>query len=191
MRTIYVDMDGVVADCNRTTAEAYGIPYDPAGEHNWGWVTLKYNELHPDAPITHGDFTRLTNRVPGFWAKIPFYPWSQDLVNALDFRVCVTGDVNWRFLTKCVDHSHCPAGKFATLVRNFGLQTAKRAIMVWDRKQDCCKPGDLLIDDDERNRVAWREAGGYTYNWRAIGPCHPEGFLQAQDCIRWCLENIK
>ena len=185
--TIYVDMDGVIADCNKHAAVAYGIPYDPAGDHYWGWVTDKYNELHPDKPVGHGDFTRITNTVPGFWATVPFYPWAKDLVDALDNRVCV----NWRFLTKCVDHAHCPAGKFASLVRHFGLPTAKKAIMIWDRKHDCCKPGDLLIDDDERNRAPWRAAGGFAYNWKPIGPAHPEGFLQAQDCIRWCLENIK
>jgi len=184
-------MDGVVADCNKAAADAYGIPYDPAADHYWGWVTDLYNKLNPTAPITHGDFTKITNRVPGFWAAVPFYPWANDLVNALEFRVCIEPNLNWRFLTKCVDHSHCPAGKFATLVRNFGLQTAKRAIMVWDRKEDCCKPGDILLDDDELNRTAWRAAGGVCYNWRPIGPLHPEGFLQLQDCVRWLLEITK
>jgi len=182
---IFIDMDGVIANCSQAAARAYKVDYDPAGEYEYGWITDAYNRLHPDEPIGHGAFTRLVSAVPGFWTKIEFYPWAKDLVRWLDTAV----PCEWRFLTKCIDRAECPAGKFVSLVDEFGMETARRAIMVWDRKEVCCRPGDILIDDDERNRVAWRAVGGICYNWRELGPDHPEAQQQVQQCARFCLEH--
>lgn len=182
---IFIDMDGVVANLSQAASVAYGIDYNPAGETTYGWITEAYNAKHPDAPITHQDFHRLTGQVPRFWANIPFFPWARDMVQWFD-TVC---PAEWFFLTKCVDSPDCPAGKFESLVREFNMSVAKRAIMTWGDKSVCCHPGDILIDDLDRNRIAWQGAGGMTYAWRELGPNHPEAIQQVQECLAFCYDQ--
>jgi len=180
---IFIDMDGVIANCSRSAAVAYGISYTPSGEYEYGWVTDAYNKQYPHLPaIGHRDFSRIIKTVPGFWHDITFYPWAKDFIGWFN----TSCPVEWRFLTKCVDDPECAAGKFQSLVREFGVEIARRAIMVWDRKEALCGPDDILIDDDEKNRAPWRHAGGIVYPWRELGPQHPQAWQQVAECLQFC-----
>lgn len=151
MKTIYLDMDGVVADWNQ------GV-YDILG-----WVKADAN-AHYDPK----DWKKVTDN-KRIYGQLPVMDKAEELANlARRFRdelgwqvlfltaVPKGNDVHWAFWDKC----QWAQKYFPDIPVHFGPFA----------KQKCehCKTGDILVDDRRSNCSEWRDAGGIAIE--VIGP---------------------
>ena len=161
------------------------MAYPETGVLGFDWVTGAYNALHPDAPVSSGDFSRIVAKDPTFWSTTEWFPWADQLVGFLEDGF----PGQWNFLSHCTSYPECASGKFKLLLDKFGQNVAKRAIFSFGPKWVVCKPDDILIDDRERNCDEWEAAGGLAYQWREIGDRHPEAQMQLQECLRFLQDH--
>lgn len=137
--TIYVDLDGVLADYDRAANEILGTDNHYKFEFIWG-ANEYWRRLHK-----RGDFFASLQRLPDalrLWAVLSKHS-APEILTALpktnpDTVACqkrkwVKDNIDWR-------------AKVHT------CQTVE--------KPQYCKPGDILIDDRAVNRDAWIEKGG-------------------------------
>lgn len=181
IRRVFLDMDGVIANCNKSAARVYGVGYPATDVLGYDWVTRTYNAQHPDAPVQGSDFARIVAKDPTFWSAMPWFPWAAQIVEFLQAR-CPD---RWYFLTKSTQYPECAAGKVQKIIEKFGVEMTKKLVIVYDDKSIVCRPGDILIDDWVKNTDAWTAAGGVPYLWREIGDQHPEAQMQVQECLRF------
>ena len=142
MPTIYLDMDGVVADFDAEATKIIGYSH-PA------------NERWPDA-----DWAKLRSN-PRFYRDLPLMPDARRLVTTvLELADQYNRDV--KFLTAVPQDNDFPwafQDKMTWKQRHFG------DIPIWfgpysNDKRHWARPGDILIDDRRSNIDQWREAGG-------------------------------
>lgn len=133
--SVFVDMDGVLADFHRATREQLGIVTSHDGPDPPGlW----------DAIRKHGEFYR----------DLPLMPGARELwtgVRALDPKACILTGVP----------SSIP--NVATQKRHWFWEHFEYAPVICcasRNKRDHGKPGDILIDDREQHRALWEEMGG-------------------------------
>ena len=128
---IYVDMDGVLADFNRHYLRIFG--YTPKRPGGTDWKAIRAHE--------------------GFYATIPRMPDLDVLWDRLypHKPIVLTG------VPSSVPEAE--ANKRAWLVKHITPDTEVIYCRAKD-KHTYCQPGDLLIDDYERHRLAWLDAGG-------------------------------
>ena len=140
-RTIYIDMDGVVADFNSHVSEILGrqIGWDQQDLNAEEWETLA--------------------KIPNLYANLPLIEQSIDLV-----KVCKSflNEVDVEFLTAIPRQTTMPSAKqdkinwinkyFPNTVVNFGPYSKD--------KQKWARIGDILIDDKPSNVLEWGQAGG-------------------------------
>ena len=143
MNTLYLDMDGVVADWDTAAEEFLGIK-KPSEDGRWAqesWEKLRANER--------------------FFSQLPLMPRSLELVDlAREFR-----KNNWRllFLTAIPrgnDHPWAFHDKmqwaqlhFPDIPVHFGPYS--------EDKQVHCQPGDILVDDRSSNITDWQLRVGH------------------------------
>lgn len=181
IRRVFLDLDGVIVNCNKSAARAYGVGYPATEVLGYDWVTRTYNEQHPEAPITGEDFGRIVAKDPTFWFTTEWFPWADDLVAFLEQRF----PGQWNFLTKCTSYPECAAGKYTVVSKRYGREIAKKLVLTFAPKHVLCRPGNILIDDWEQNCAEWEAAGGIAYRWRELGDQHPDGRLQLQQCLQF------
>jgi 5'(3')-deoxyribonucleotidase len=142
MTTIYLDMDGVVADFDEYAARTLGIPPSSGIYPHETWYKLASNErLYRDLIKT---------------------PYADELVfqcsviakrENLDLKFLTAvpkgNDVPWAFCDK-VCWAQC---YFPGIPVMFGPFSKDKHIH--------CKAGDVLIDDRKSNIEEWRAAGGF------------------------------
>ena len=142
-KTLYLDMDGVVAD----------------------WITgsgniLGYRLTHPNDMYPAEDWAKLKFHKHLFW-ELPKVDLSDDLV-ALARRFRDELDYELLFLT-AIPHNNDMPWAFHDKIKwaeqywpdipvHFGPYSRE--------KNHHCKPGDILVDDREDNCQAWTQAGG-------------------------------
>jgi len=185
-RRVFLDMDGVIVNCNRSAARVYGVGYPEAGVLGYDWVTRTYNELHPESPVAGEDFGRIVATDPTFWNTLEWFPWADGLVEFLEQHA----PGQWNFLTKCTQYPECPAGKFNQLLERYGPEVTRRAIFMFGPKHVVCQPGDILIDDCDQNCDDWERAGGLVFRWREVGVLHPEANQQLPQCLQFLQANM-
>jgi 5'(3')-deoxyribonucleotidase len=143
MSTIYLDMDGVVADWDAMAQKVLGKPKSSV---NGRWPDSDWNKLRD-----HPNFYRLLSKMPR----------ADDLVNlARRFR----DELGWKlyFLT-AIPHDNDVPDVFMDKVEwtqeyypdirvHFGPYSTD--------KQDHCRQGDILVDDRSDNCNQWTARGG-------------------------------
>jgi 5'(3')-deoxyribonucleotidase len=143
MQTIYLDMDGVVADFDAEASKIIGRSHSA-------------NERWPDH-----DWIKL-RAFPRFYRDLPLMPDARRLVaTVLDLADQTNRDV--RFLTAVPQDNDFPwafQDKVTWKQRHFG------DIPIWfgpysHDKQLWARPGDILIDDRRSNIEQWQAAGGH------------------------------
>lgn len=145
--TIYLDLDGVLADFVSGLARAHGLnPASvvaswPAGDYGY-MEGLVYDFWAP----VKGDWE--------FWAKLPPYPWAHSLVR----RAQRAGDV-W-FLTAPLDHAS-KLGKLAWIERHFPGAMPRVIFANAEDKWRYAGRSTLLVDDRRSNVEEWRRHGGH------------------------------
>lgn len=141
--TLYLDMDGVVADWVKGTAEIVG-----------------YDLLDPNARYPAQDWQKILNSERLF-LTLPKMPHADQLVSVarkfrdqlgwnLMFLTAIPhyNDVHWAFWDKVLWAQQY----YPDIPVHFGPYS--------EDKQKHCRPGDVLVDDRPDNCARWRAAGG-------------------------------
>lgn len=142
MPTIYLDMDGVVADFDGYASKVLGLPV-PEGR----WPKEHWNDI-----IQNPRIYSLLEKTKEADALVEYCRYLRDVHGwQLIFLTAVPkdNDVHWAFYDKVF----WAQKYFPDIPVHFG-PFAKN-------KQDHCYPSDILIDDKPSNITEWKDAGGY------------------------------
>ena len=141
MTTLYLDMDGVVADFNEYAHRTLGVPASQGIYPDDVWQKLATNpRLYRDlVPTPYA--TQLVYQCERFCKQTQY---------DLKFLTAVPkgNDVPWAFNDKV----YWARNYFATIPVMFGPFSKD--------KHQHCQPGDILIDDRASNIEDWRAASG-------------------------------
>lgn len=157
--TIYLDMDGVVAD------------FDTAAEQFLG-IARREDYVQGHYKLSLEEWARLRSQ-HRFYLDLPLMPEAEALVNlarqyrdSLGWQLCFLtavpkgNDMPWTFWDKCLwAQQHFP-----DIPVHFGPYSV-------DKYQHCAA-GDILVDDREDNCRAWSAAGGWSFHvqHRSLAP---------------------
>jgi PAS domain-containing protein len=136
--TIFLDLDGVLADFDRSAQAILGVPpREFEGRHGTPafWATLR-------------------RRAPGLYAELPLMADARELWDGVrtlagQEPVILTGVPRWRDAgdqKRRWAAQHFPG---ASVITTFAA-----------RKSDHARPGDVLIDDNPRYADRWEAKGG-------------------------------
>ena len=143
MKTIYLDMDGVVADFDTFVSQVLG--------REVGWNVSKHD-------LTNEEWNKLAS-IDRLYYQLPLMPDATKLVayvNTLSHRF------NIGFLTAVPRRTTIPSAredKQAWVNKYFPGIRMDIGPYSHD-KQKWCTPGDILIDDRPSNIEEWKNAGG-------------------------------
>jgi 5' nucleotidase, deoxy (Pyrimidine), cytosolic type C protein (NT5C) len=147
--TLYLDMDGVVADWDQAAADFIGKPRkpnpeDPDGEGRWAhedWLKIRDNQR--------------------FFSTLPLMPLSQELVQ-LARKLRDTRGYQLLFLTAIPRDNDCPWAFYDKImwVQKYFPDIPVHFGPYSEDKRDHCWPGDILVDDRSTNIAQWINAGG-------------------------------
>ena len=146
MTTLYLDMDGVIADFDEYAARTLGIPPSSGIYPEEVWYKLASNtRLYRDLIKTpYAD--QLVDECKDLAATKEY--------NLLFLTAVPKGnDVKWAFYDKVV----WAQNYFPDIPVHFGPFSKNK----WQH----CQPGDILIDDRLSNIEEWRVAGGIAIHW--------------------------
>lgn len=168
-RRVFVDLDGVLVDWMGGVRRIFPeLPTDEA------WPAGRY-DVAAVLGINRNAFWRIiAAEGEDWWANLDPYPWAGELLE----RAAEVGPVTIATsLAPCLD-SH--AGKALWLQLYFGTPGAiglygcrfRDYVLVGCGKEVLARPGDLLIDDSDREISAWRRADGLSLHlprpWNAL-----------------------
>lgn len=139
MTNIFLDVDGVLAAFDTLAFEILGMPsreYEARFKAKAFWRELRHFRC-PEGR--------------GFFEALPLMPDAMILFDAVKHR-------NPTLLTGCPFGNWAPPQKVAWAARHFP-GTPIITCAAKDKKLHMT-PGDILIDDREKHREAWEEAGG-------------------------------
>lgn len=149
MPTLYLDMDGVVADFDEYAARTLGVPPSEGIYPDEIWRQLAANDrIYRDLiPTTYA--TQLVYQCEQFCSKKQY---------DLKFLTAVPkgNDVPWAFNDKV----YWARNYFATIPVMFGPFSKD--------KYKHCRSGDILIDDRLSNIEEWKAAGGIAIHHKNI-----------------------
>lgn len=160
MTTIFLDLDGVLADFDRHVADLFG-----------------------DHPATLEDEGRLWSSIETlgetYWRTMPRTVWFDQLMRrVIETRlpfVVLTG-------TPRTDRIGADRGKRAWVAANLGPSVPVITGPSREKKSHIREDGDLLIDDRPSNCASWRAAGGRAVFWNYHTPFR--SLARAADVLR-------
>lgn len=136
MKRIYLDLDGVMADFDKYFLDIFGIESSKLDD-NTLWKRIN----------GHGNF----------FLNLPLMPGALDFFNFIKH-------LNPTILTACPKSNYSVAAIQKRQWVYKHLSEDITVIPMLGGKNKCLfmhRPGDLLIDDFEKNCIAWREHGGF------------------------------
>lgn len=136
MRKLYIDLDGVMADFDRYFVECFGVASSTLDDPTlWKWIN------------GHGNFFR----------NLPLCEGAIDFFNSVRH-------LNPTILTACPKTNYAVAAvqKRAWVYENLSADLTVMPMLGGKNKVLFMhQPGDVLIDDFEKNCIPWREHGGF------------------------------
>ena len=141
MTTLYLDMDGVVADFNEYAHRTLGVPASQGIYPDDVWQKLAAN------PRIYRDLVKTA--------------YAHELVRFC-IKWCLQKDYEYAFLTAVPKGNDVPWAfndKVVWAQQNFPGIAVMFGPFSKDKHQHC-QPGDILIDDRSSNIEEWRRAGG-------------------------------
>ena len=177
IKTVFLDIDGVLVSFRRGIANALGKPYDYATMsdkwHFWeDWPSITFEEVNDACTFD-------------FWQ---YLPWMYDGREILRAITDTFGLEKIYLLTSPMPNIESPTGKWLWISDNLPVYL-KRTIITQAPKHLLARPNTLLIDDKDENINEFEAAGGQgilvprPYNClRTLSNC-------ANQHIRHCLEN--
>ena len=154
IKTVFLDVDGVLADFTMGCHKKLHIPLDYDrwpylhGPDGWDWhvqLGMTFNQL---SAICDFDF----------WVNLPWTIDGRDILQSVigTFDPVVTEIV---LLTTPMPHIMSASGKMAWIDRYLPAYS-RRAVVCSAPKAVMAHPESLLIDDNQGNCTAWIAAGG-------------------------------
>lgn len=146
--TLYLDLDGVLADFNARAQELLGSPSTArdAAELSGRWKTDLWNRL---------------KATPNFYRHLPLTSFAHELVTlAKRFQTELSWNVE--ILTAIPRHNDVPEAfqdKVEWVQEHFPEFRIRFGPYSHD-KQHHARPGDILVDDRYSNCTEWTQAGG-------------------------------
>ncbi|MBS1813962.1 MAG: hypothetical protein JSS87_03705 [Acidobacteria bacterium] len=133
---VFLDCDGVLADFDAAAIELFGLPPREA-----------------EAKLGRPAFwNRLRRHKPGFYEHLPLMRDAEALFRAVEHLKPI-------ILTGCPIGNWAQPQKQAWAAKHFpGTQMI--TCMARDKRKHM-QPGDILIDDNDKYRALWEEAGGH------------------------------
>lgn len=148
MKTILLDMDGVLADFVQMACAANGRM-----DITCLWPDGKTG-LHDALGLSMTSFWEGIDACgEGFWSQMGIYPWALEL-----WRHCNDVADEVHILTSPSQNPQSLSGKLRWMNTHFGPNF--RNFLVGPQKHLCAKPNTLLIDDRSSNCRKFREHGG-------------------------------
>lgn len=187
--TIFLDMDGVVADFVAGICAAHGIDRARIPDGQWDFIaSLEMTEDRFYAPCRKAEF----------WEELPEVPKSRQFVETLRTLAPVV------LCSQPTKHPGAFAGKYAWARKVFG--PGLPVCLVEPDKTILARPGAFLIDDNDNWVRRWDEAGGVAllyptrYNsgaeWRrAVNPLehdvHTEVLKRLRSALLWHYQHVE
>ena len=131
---LWLDCDGVLAD------------FDAGFQNAFGLSSEAYEELHGTKA-----FWKAVRDELNFFGNLPLMPGAMELYNAVSH-------LRPAILTGCPFGNWAEHQKFGW--RNKHFPGVPMVTCLSRNKRDYCKPGDILVDDLDKYRHLWEEAGG-------------------------------
>ncbi len=149
MRTIFLDMDGVLCNFVGGFCALHGKSADevfpPGQQGNY--------EFHDSLGMTRDQLWRSIDAVgEDHWANMQPYPWALEL-----YEHCKSVAPTIILSTPSLHHSSL-SGKCRWLQKYFGSRF--RDYLLGPRKEECARPDTVLIDDFETNCEKFAARGG-------------------------------
>lgn len=133
-RQIYLDCDGVLADFDRKATEIFGMSPE------------RFEKRHG-----LGAFWKRLATSPDFFADLPLMPDAMELYDAVK-------DLEPIILTGLPRGAWAEPQKRRWAEKHFpGVPVITTSAAL---KREHCHPGDILVDDKDKYRRLWEEAGG-------------------------------
>lgn len=144
LNTVFLDVDGVLADWDTAVNRWYGIERLPSTQ----WDI----DYEGDFNMTGREFWNgLTEQ---FWRTIPLYPWAKKLVKELEKKHNVV------FLS-AVGMPQAAAGRLIWIKKHFNSLYFDKRYLVGPAKQYCARGNAILVDDKDDNVEKFVAAGGH------------------------------
>jgi len=141
--SVWVDMDGVVADFDAFV-----------------WLHMGRTFSHKEGPGSDKEMWDFLSRIENLYFKLPYTPYAAELLDA----VLSVPALSHKMLTAIPRRASVPTAekdKINWMSKHFSHLNIPVHIGPYSRdKWKHCKPGDILIDDREDNIEEWRAAGG-------------------------------
>lgn len=182
MRTIYLDLDGVVADfvsrcltCLEHLRPSGSPPLSADQVDRWDIETLM--------GISLDTFWKgIANEE--FWVGIQAYSWAQNLLRGLE---------NVGHVVILSSPGACPvaaAGKMRWLARTPGFSGLE--LVLTQHKHHLAGAGKILIDDSEKNCKAWEDHGGHAILFPQYWNRERTRFRDPWfDPVAWCVGQVQ
>lgn len=167
IRTIYLDLDGVLADFVRGCFQHFGRTL-PMADVGWNF--------YRDWGMTEQEFW--THTTFSFWAKLPWTPEGRDLLDGLRTLT----DRPLVILTSPAPRQGCTEGKLDWLRQHLPDFIRQGRVFIGSAKHHLAAPDKLLIDDHDANVERFRQHGGAAvlvprpWNARKALTCSEGGF---------------
>ncbi len=146
LRTIFVDLDGVLADFHSAVARLWGK--DPARIRTSEWAEIGEWGLSVPKPDL---WDRVEAQGEEFWANLEPLPWAEELWDA-----CQAACDSVVVLTSPGPFAASAAGKYAWVRQH--LKT--KDMLIGHPKHVCAAPGRVLVDDRASYGPSWTREGG-------------------------------
>lgn len=177
-RTIFLDIDGVLADFAGGVCNLYGIDRDLAYE---SWPEGTYDVCDALGIDTEEMWMRIDARGVRFWEQLQPYPWAHEV-----FATCHEhGRVV--LLTSPSYHWTSAAGKVAWIQRHLGPNF--RDYLIGPPKHACAHDRAVLVDDSESNVRAFTQHGGQGITFPA--PWNNRNEKPGADVVAQALRSIR
>lgn len=164
VKTIFLDMDGVIADWNKQFCIISGLDNDTIIK-NW---PAGVTEIHDVLGITKSQMWGRVGANKDFWLDIPVFPYAHEMVDYLRSRYHV------RICTSPSSDPQSVADKLRWLTKHkfkFGSD-----VHVGKDKHWLAAPDRMLIDDMDKKIEAFATNGGKTFLfpqvWNSSGGYH-------------------
>ena len=157
IKTVFLDMDGVLTNFLGGLHEALGVPYSyenyPYEKGKWDMLT-DINTGFEDIPATFEQCNDCC--ITSFWQNLE---WMHDGRDILEAIMNTLGLEKVFFLTTPMPNIESPTGKWMWVRDNLPIYL-KRTIITQAPKSLLARPDTLLIDDKDENVEGFQKAGG-------------------------------
>lgn len=175
IKTIFLDMDGVIVDFMQGLTNKYGVK-EFSNPHNW---ELEYEK---DFGMSREEFWLACDNE--FWEGLPFTPEAVEIFQILGER-----DLTDRICILSQPVSHAYQGKVDWIKKNLPQLYNGKQFLLGPTKHWCAHPKALLIDDNEDHCRDFIRAGGHSFliprPWNFCRELEPRLVIEFEEYINY------